>query len=267
MDSTVRWTASVRNTALKAARYDIVAMLDADCEAPRNWLATLAHQFKKAKNDDDRVIGVGGANRAPENSSNFVKAIETASDSYVGSFSSVQGRRFKQRVYVSSLATLNALYEKGPLETVGFFDESLRHEAEDADLNHRLVAKGHKMCYVPESYVWHKMRATPIGWFKNMFRYGKGRARLLKRYPGMWSPAYLLPLLFLAAMAAMAAGPIWSGFYLGLCYFPVLFLYAMWQCIHKKSLFLTGHVFGVYLLSHFGYSFGELYGLINPRVK
>ncbi len=260
-------TAAGRNTGVYAAQYDYIAFIDADCEAPENWLSTLVNGFVEIAGKDNRVISVGGINLPPMGSESFIKAIGVALDSFMGSFNSVQGRQFQNRHYVSSLSNLNVLYRKQPLIDIGCYDESLYSEAEDADLNFRLHVVGHRFVFIPNSCVWHKMRPTPKTWFKNMFRYGKGRARLLKRYPKMWNLSFVLPILFGIGMISVIFGPLLNLFYLPLLYFPLLVLFSLFQSIKKGEPTIVLQVMIVYLIQHFGYAAGEIYGLLNPQVK
>ncbi|MEN6440723.1 MAG: glycosyltransferase [Syntrophobacter sp.] len=260
-------TAAGRNAGLRISRFKHVAFIDADCEAPRDWLATLVLRYREIQRIDRNVVAVGGGNIPHNDASKFEKAIGIALDCYLGSFRSAQGRKFQTGRYVPSLANLNVLYDKEVLLQVGGYDESLKSEAEDADINYRLHCRGYKFWFVPESFVWHKMRPTPRTWFKNMFRYGKGRARLLKRYPGMWAPSFLMPPLFLLVMASVLLAPLWGPFGFGLCYFPLILLMAIVQCLKAGAPLLVCEVFGIYLIQHFGFALGEVYGLAHPRVR
>ena len=262
-----RGTAAGRNAGVKAAKHDYIAFIDADCEAPTNWLETLVEQYKSIQLTDKNVIAVGGTNIPPENSDGFLQAIGIALDSYLGSFGSVQGRQFSRPMHVSSLSNLNVLYNKKKIIEVGYYDESLVSEAEDADINYRLFTTGNKFLFIPNSYVWHKMRPTPKTWLKNMFRYGKGRARLLKRYPQMWAVSFALPLLFIAAISTLFFTPFSNIFTLPAIYFPALLCFSLYMCIKKKHPELVLHVMLVYLIQHFGYATGEAYGLLHTKVK
>ena len=111
------------------------------------------------------------------------------------------------------------------------------------------------------------MRATAKTWFKNMFRYGKGRARLLKRYPEMWSISYVLPLLFLTSILSVGLSYISPLFLAPLSYFLLVIVLSIHQAGKKKVISLLGHIMLVYTIQHFGYALGEMYGLINPKVK
>jgi len=260
-------TAAGRNAGVKAARYDYVAFIDADCEAPRDWLETLAEQYRNIRRKDENVIAVGGTNIPPENAGNFLQAIGVALDSYVGSFGSAQGRQFKKSMHVCSLSNLNVLYDKQKIIDVGYYDESLISEAEDADINFRLFSAGNRFLFIPYSFVWHKMRPTPKTWLKNMFRYGKGRARLLKRYPQMWAVSFALPLLFIAAILSILLIPFSMVFFFPAIYFPALLSFSFYMCIKKRHPELVLHVMLVYLIQHFGYAAGEVYGLLYTKVK
>lgn len=260
-------TAVGRNSGVKAAHYDYIAFIDADCIAPADWLTLLVKNYQLARLNFDNVIGVGGRNITPLDADSFPKAVGIALDSYIGSFGSIQGRQFKSPAFVSSLSTANALYEKNKIIEIGYFDESLQSEAEDADINYRLNSCGNKFLYIPDSFVWHKMRFTPTAWLKNMFRYGKGRARLLKRYPKMWAFSYLLPLFFITLLITTAFMPFYKFSFFWILYLVSLFVFSLFQCIKKKSILLTPKVMLVYLIQHFGYAAGEIYGLVNPKVK
>jgi len=261
-----RGTAAGRNTGIRNARYEHIVFIDADCAAPPDWLSILVRNYQWAKSNGDGVIGVGGRNIAPREAPPFVKAIEIVLDSYAGSFRSIQGRQFKTQNYVPSLSLTNALYEREKIVEAGGFDESLRSEAEDADLNHRLLAGGGKFLYVPDSFVWHNMRPSPKSWFRNMFRYGKGRARLLKRHPSMRKPFYLLPVLFLPAMLSVSLVCVSPIFVLPLLYFPFLAGLSCVQSIKHRSPNLLHLILVVYVIQHFGYASGEIYGLLHPKV-
>lgn len=259
--------AAGRNTGIKYARYDYIALIDADCEAPTDWLTVLIENYCSATKKDDKVIAVGGTNNPPKNSSKFLKAIGVALDSYVGSFNSIQGRRFAGHRYVVSLSNLNVLYRKDKLFEIGLYDESLLSEAEDADLNFRLSLSGNKFVFIPQSFVWHKMRSTPKAWLKNMFRYGKGRARLLKRHPSMWKPSFVLPILFVLVMLSTFFSFMNKVFIFPLLYFLFIIIFSIFMCLKSKKSSIIFHVVTVYVVQHFGYAFGEVYGLLNPKVR
>ncbi len=259
-------TAAGRNAGIRAAAYEMIAFTDADCEVPVDWLEILAGQYKELLEQDKNIVAVGGTNLAPENSSDFVRAIEIAQDSVIGSFNA-HGRQFRENRYVETLSNLNVLYKKKIMVQAGLYDASLLSEAEDADLNYRLGRQGYKFVFLPDSYVWHKMRATPNLWGKNMFRYGKGRARLLKRYLGMWNIYYCLPLVYLISMMTLCLSSFSKIFLLPALYFPFIVLTSFFLCSRKGAPTMVFLVIYVLLIEHFFYAVGEAYGLLNPGVR
>ena len=259
--------ALARNTGVAAAVHPHVAFIDADCEAPPDWLSILAAHFVRLRRREPRLAAVGGRNIPPDEARGFLKALGIGLDSYVGSFNSVQGRQFGGVRPVDSLATLNVLYDVAALEAVGGFDETLASEAEDADLNYRLSLAGYRLYFIGASCVRHWMRPTPAAWLRNMFRYGKGRARLLKRHPGMWHPSFLLPPLFGGVlMAAIVAPSPFTRALIG-AYFVLILAAALRVCLQQKEPGLLLPVLFVYLIQHTGYAAGEIYGLLNPQVR
>ena len=256
-----------RNQGTKAARFDHVAFIDADCFAPCDWLATLISAFIKYKKENDGLVAVGGGNIPPVNANRFVKAVGIALDSFPGSFNSPQGRRFTKPKSVQHLACLNVLYEKRQLLNIGYFDESLETGGEDAEMNFRLSGRGARFQFIPESFVWHQLRATPTEWFRNMFRYGFTRAEILKRHPNMWHINFVLPLIFFFAFTLIIFTPVNNIFCLPLLYFPVIFVFSALQALSKKSFRLVFHVWLVFVVQHFGYALGEVIGLVAPLRK
>ncbi|HIJ83583.1 MAG: hypothetical protein HW380_2846 [Magnetococcales bacterium] len=260
-------TAIARNTGVEVARHPHIAFIDADCEAPPDWLERLVEQFQRHRAKDATVVAVGGGNVAPPGAPAFVQAIGLAMDSFAGSFNSAQGRQYETARYVSSLPTLNVLYAKEAILSVGGFDVSLGSEAEDADLNFRLFSRQGRFVLIPDLLVLHKFRPTPAVWYRNMVRYGRGRARLLKRHPSMWGPAFLLPPIFLVGMLTLLLAPIHPIFWTSGLYFPAILLYSAWLCWNKGHPGLTLHCCMVFVVQHFGYAIGEVFGLLNPHVR
>lgn len=262
-----KWTSSVRNAGVEAAKYDYIAFVDADCEVPEGWLKILSNNLLKYQSENEMVVAVGGANILPANSEGFLKAIGIILDSYLGSLGSVQGIVLKEPTLVKSVSTVNALYIKRILLEIGGFDESLLDQGEDADLNFRLHRKGYQFMFIPDSFVCHKMRSTPGKWLKNMFRYGKARARLLKRYPEMRTLSFVLPLVFQASFVFLPAAFLSKWFLWPLLYFPLLLIYSLSQSVMKGAVSSIFMVYLAYFLTHLGYASGEWYGLLSSKVK
>ena len=260
-----RTIASNRNAALREARYPYLAFTDADCVVPENWLASLAKAFETLRASDPGLVAVGGGNCAAQSDSPFLAALEIALDSFLGSMGSVQGRRFADARPVKSLACLNALYDRAALNAIGGFDERLGNMCEDADINYRLGQAGRTLWFVPGADVEHRARANLGAWCRNMYAYGIGRARIMRKHRTVFSPLLVLPLLFLPALVlAAAAGMVWPWAFLAWLYVPAA-ICAGYALTPREKRRLGWRVGLILLGTHLCYSAGLWRGLVGAR--
>jgi GT2 family glycosyltransferase len=164
---------------------------------------------------------------------------------------------------VDHIPTLNILYEKKTLQDFGGFDEAFRFACEDPELNHRLVKANYKIAYLNGLHVVHRFRPGFGPWIRRCFSYGKGRTQILLKHPDHLSLVLLVPqaiaLLWLTApMTFLNAPLLWNPVAL---YASFLFLYAAGLCTIKGKWHLSGHVFLLYLVTHFSFGLGQLWGL------
>ena len=189
-------------------------------------------------------------------------AVGIAFDSFLGSLGSAQAKTFSKITFVPSLPCCNVLHSKKLLLEAGGFDEELKNMCEDYDVNFKLRKRGYKIAVLPNSFVWHKLRSTPMKFLKNMYDYGKGRVFLMKR-PGEFKLIYLLPIFFIIVMLASIFGFFNKLFLIPLLYFPLVLLYSFYICLKRGRINLAFHVFLVFILEHFGYAAGEIVELLR----
>ena len=190
-----------RNVGLRESTYPFVAFTDADCTVPDGWLEGLQQAWVDLAREEAGLAGVGGGNVPPDApSGGFLDALGIYLDSFLGAFNSPQGRNFGKPTMVDSLACLNVLYRKQSVLAVSGFDEAMGNIAEDLDLNLRLKAAGHRLYFVPNLAVHHKLRPTLRDWLRNMAIYGDGRAKVTCKHRMYCSPFFVLPTLFLGSM-------------------------------------------------------------------
>jgi GT2 family glycosyltransferase len=101
----------------------------------------------------------------------------------------------------------HALMRISAFRAVGGYDESFSHN-EDAELDHRLRAKGHRIWLTAETGLDYFPRGTVAGLLQQYFRFGRGRARnVLKHRAGLGprqaAVAALGPLVLLAPLAPL----------------------------------------------------------------
>ncbi len=141
-----RGLAAVRNTAMKAARNELVASLDADCVAEPSWLAELARNLT-----DSRVAGVGGklTEGVQENTADRWRAIHMPQ--HWGD-APVRGPAY--------LFGSNNLFRKSAVLSVGGYDERMRTNGEDTGLCERLRENNWEFQYAPSARATHMRHDT-----------------------------------------------------------------------------------------------------------
>ncbi|MFH0985376.1 MAG: glycosyltransferase [Candidatus Omnitrophota bacterium] len=258
-----RTIASNRNVAIREALYPYIAFTDSDCTVPPNWIRTLSESFEEIQKNDTRLAGVGGGNITPSAKSPFQTALGIALDSFLGSLGSVQGKIFRARRRVPSIACLNALYSRAALESAGGFDESLENMCEDADMNYRLNKKGCGLYFVPGALVEHRARQSLRSWCVNMYHYGIGRAKIMRKHRTLFSPAHTAALLFLPLLlAASFLGIFWTSFFLVWLYLPLILISGIFLAM-KKHAALGPRVGLILLGTHFCYAAGLVRGFVR----
>jgi len=117
-------------------------------------------------------------------------------------------------------------YDRDVFDRVGYFDETF-DAAEDVEFHHRLKRAGIQAYTSSALTIYSYPRPTLIGLFRQMTRYGVGRARLIRKHPEAFTKETLIPaavFLFFAALPVAACCAMWSAT-LGLAYTALFLLY------------------------------------------
>jgi succinoglycan biosynthesis protein ExoA len=208
IDNPGRLSSAGRNAAVRAARGDILLVVDGHCELKNStYLKDLAEIFSRSGADcvgRPQPLDVTGANP-------FQRAVAAARASWLGhhpdSFIYADKEQF---VPPESVAVA---YRREVFEQVGPFDETF-DASEDVEFNHRLRLAGMRCYFSPRVRVPYYPRSTTAALFKQMIRYGRGRMRLLRKHPDTFSLPCLVPAAF---VAANLLGPA-----IGLLFWPVV---------------------------------------------
>lgn len=152
-----RGLAATRNTALRIARNDFVAALDADCVADPLWLEDLTRNLT-----DQRVAGVGGK---------LTEGIQrTVADRWRAVHMPQHWGDIPQR-NPAFLFGCNNLFRKSAVFSVGGYDERMRTNGEDTDICARLREKGWEFLYVPSARATHKRQDTTASMLSTYWRW------------------------------------------------------------------------------------------------
>ncbi len=165
-------------------------------------------------------------------------------------------------------------YDREVFDRVGYFDETF-DAAEDVEFHHRLKRAGIEAYTSSALTIYSYPRSTLLGLFRQMTRYGVGRAHLIRKHPDAFTKETLIPaavFLFFAALPVAAccatAFPI-----VGLAYGAAFLMYwllalgagfsASWP--HRRIL--PGVLVALAIcITHLGLGWGFLKTFVQQRV-
>jgi cellulose synthase/poly-beta-1,6-N-acetylglucosamine synthase-like glycosyltransferase len=232
------------------AEGEYVAFTDADCIPDKDWLANLVKEF------DSGIIGVGGAIKNIGEGL-WIRSINLAFDTFLGSASSVQGRFFKHKRFVNSISGCNSMYRRQDILKVGGFNTNLPG-AEDAELNGRLLKEG-KLLYVPNAVILHDHGRGVKEFAKQMFRYGRDRG-VARRLALQVAPPLAVPLLLLSLIFTP-----WIFLSLLASYLVILVVMGLKFAVREKSIKYLISIPSVYVIEHSLYTLGFWKGLTRRK--
>ena len=200
-DGGVRTRADACNVGIKNTESEFVFFTDDDVIVPSNWISSLIRWFNRTE-----VAGVGGPNFAPPQESTFWQRVidVTFCSRWVTAGTNYGNRAKGDLEEVEQLPGVNAAYRRTVLEEVGGFDQGAIG-CEDAMLDHRIRAAGHRLWQDGTAIMWHRRRG-PGRVRKQIGNYGLVRILASHRHPEMRSWSHILVGLFpiLAALGILA---------------------------------------------------------------
>lgn len=184
-----------RNLGAKEAHGEILAFVDSDCVAGRQWLRELVHYFQW-----DRIGAVGGFVDGYFQESPLDRYEKTCSPLNMGAHI-IHGSNDGSAFYVP---TCNLLVRKTAYAAIGGITESL-HVGEDVDFCWRLRNAGYDMFYVPRGAVRHKHRNSLGRMLKRRADYGTSEAQLYGLHQERTKVFQVPPLAAIAFISLCAA--------------------------------------------------------------
>ncbi len=234
---------------VETANSEFIAFTDGDCIPDKNWLKNLYKEFK-----DETIVGVGGK-IINSGSGLWIRSINLAMNTFLGSANSIQGRNFEEKRFIKSISGCNSMYPKSSLVKAGGFNKKLL-TLEDAELNQKIIKFG-KLIYTPEAVIVHDHGRGLKDFGKRMYQYGLGRGECF-----IYDLQVIPPFLGVVTILLLF---IWIK-----AFFSVLFFYLFLVTISTLSVFSRFRDFKylftipiVYFIEHVLYSIGFYSGLLK----
>ena len=138
-----------RNTGAYLSQGDIIAYIDGDAVADKNWITELVKAF-----GNDKTIGVVGGKIEVLNNKNFIpRFIHIARHCQF----------FGPKIFKNHLTAANLAFRKDVFKTLGgFYEEFIRRGEEPAFCNK--VFKKYRFNAAPLAIVYHEMPSTFLTW-------------------------------------------------------------------------------------------------------
>jgi succinoglycan biosynthesis protein ExoA len=182
-----------RNTALRAARGELVYFLDDDSVAPRGNLRRAAEYFC-----DTKVQMAGGPNLCPPEAPPLEQVFALVMGSWIA-FGPSRARYAPVGALRDSsekeLILCNLIARRETLLGLGGFNEALYPNEENA-LMDDIQKHGGCMLYDPKFFVHRRPRSTLKAFVKMLMIYGRGRAEQFRLNPTFSSAPNFVPPIF-----------------------------------------------------------------------
>lgn len=257
-------TAIGRNICIEHATGEMLMNYSGHVITEKNLLRVLAMKLHSLPPD---VAAVGCSNLSP-GKQNFVGEVSGAAFlSFMGgrNFFS-QNAVFPEERYTDHLSF--ACYRKEAVQKVGGFDPNFWC-GQDYELDIRLRKAGYKILYMPQTRVYHFKRDSVRSLWRQMYRYGIARAKIVKkhretlRFYYLLGPAFILGAILIAILTVIHLLPLWVIPTLIVVYI-LLSLVSTLQITRKPSVVVGSVLF--YLLIHVGYGAGFLRGVVYSKL-
>ena len=253
-----------RNICIENASGETLMNYSGHVIAEKNLLKILVTKLASVPHE---IAAVGCSNVSPGEQNFIGKVTGVAFSGFMGGKNIFpQNEIFEEKRFVDHISF--ACYRREVVEEVGNFD-SVFWCGQDAELDIRIKKAGYKILYTPETKVYHFKRSSVRALFRQMYRYGLARAKMVKKHPDTLRIVYLLGSGFVLGIIILTALTIFKLIPVGVMA-ALAVLYALLAMIssarvtRNPSLVLAS--VPVYFVTHIAYGLGFLRGLFYDKL-
>ena len=254
---------AARNLGVKKAKGRIVAFIDSDCIAPKNWLTNLL----KPLSDKD-VVAVSGTYKTKNRESIIAR--------FTGYEIEQRHARMKNLETIDFVGSYNCAYRKDVFLRIGGFDNRFA-QSEDGELSYRVSKMGKKIRFNPSAYVYHYHPESLTKFLKQRFWHAYWRTLVYRKHKEkMFGDSYTPKSVFIGnAFIGITSLLLFFGLLniIPLSY-GLIFLFISFLLTIPLSykIFIKDEIVGtlspfIMILRDFFMSVGIVYGLIISSIK
>ena len=185
-----RRSSAARNLAVQQAKGDYLLLIDGHVYLPSQSL--FKDMLRAAETTQAKVLGRPQP-QTPPNITEFQQRVAICR----GSSLAHSGESYIYSDYEGWVSPLSVaiMYHHSVFDEVGLFDDRF-DASEDVEFNYRLEQAGYQ-CYISPAFtVYYYPRKSLTQLFKQLSRYGEGRARFLNKHPERFSIETVIPAVF-----------------------------------------------------------------------
>lgn len=189
-------TPDALNAAIAASSGDVVVRVDAHAVVPPGYVARAVAELRRTG-----AANVGGR-QVPTADAGFARAVAVAMRSPLGA----GGAAYRTGSEPGEVDTVYlGTFDRAVLEAVGGYDPRMTRN-QDAELNLRLRAAGHRVWFDPGLEVAYRPRGSVAALWRQYVQYGRWRRVTARLHPGSLRPRQLAaPALVIGGAVAIVA--------------------------------------------------------------
>ncbi len=215
-----------RNAGYYKSVADIIAFIDDDVYVPPHWTNRVLEAFQPPE-----VGMVSGPSLVPTDIPLLARLAGLALSSKAAGYVAhryIKNKESVQRVKWSRTIGCNMIFRRSAFEQIRKFDPDF-YPGEEMIAAHGVTKNGHALVFDSEAYVYHYPKQTFRGFWRQIFRYGATRIRLIRAGLDV-ELTPLVPAAWVLSLVVLGIGSFASMwcFYLLLLDLALYFLVSAW---------------------------------------
>lgn len=195
-----------RNAGFRESRADIIAFIDDDVFVPPHWARTVLDCFA------EKSVGmVSGPSLVPTDITLLARLAGLALSSRAAGYVAhryIKGHAEARKVKWSRTIGCNMIFSWEAFDKIAKFDPDF-YPGEEMIAAHGVTQNGYELVFHPEAYVYHYPKQTFRGFWRQIFRYGATRIRLIRAGLDV-ELTPLVPAVWVLSLAVLGAASFFS---------------------------------------------------------